>query len=114
MKPLAKDLPANLNRANVLDNHFMQLLNSLSGIRTITNLGNQQINEEDSINECMRTIVEYLEVETTALYLIKDESLNCVARLNWDQYIKRESSLIKKNGYSLTKALLKKQQQIKK
>jgi len=108
MKPLAKDLPANLNRANVLDNHFMQLLNSLSGIRIITNLGNQQVNQEDSIDACMRTIVEYLEVETASLYLLEDKSLNCVAHLNWDEYIKQESSLNKKNPFSLAKNIVEK------
>ncbi|MGB1800937.1 MAG: hypothetical protein ACPHLK_08935, partial [Gammaproteobacteria bacterium] len=86
MKPLTKHLPENLNRADVLGNHFMQLLNSLSGIRIITNLGNQQNNQEDTIDEFMRTIVGYLEVETSSLYLLEDKSLNCVARLNWDQY----------------------------
>ena len=107
MAPLAEDFQGKSEKVNVLDNHFTQLLNSLSGIRTISNLGNQQINRDDFIDISMRTIIENLEVEQASLYLLESKSLNCVASLNWDQYTEYESSLNNKDtSYLLSEGII--------
>ena len=85
MLPLVKDFHGKSDKVNVLDNHFTQLLNSLSGIKTISSLGSQQVNKEDFIDLSMRTIIENMEVEEASLYLLEGKSLNCVASLNWEQ-----------------------------
>ena len=91
MEPLIKDLIGKLGTPDVLNTRFAQLLNSLSGIRTISNLGNQQIDKEKFIDVMMQTIIEYLEIEEVSLYLLEDKSLHCVANLNWEQFIANES-----------------------
>jgi diguanylate cyclase (GGDEF)-like protein len=93
MVPLAENIHGKSDKVNVLDNCFSQLINSLSGIRTISNLGNQQINQEDFIDLVMRTVIENLEAEEASLYLLQGKSLNCVASLNWEQFMDYESSI---------------------
>lgn len=88
-----------ISRQWLLDTQFMQLLNSLSGIRIITNVGNQQIDKNSFIDLSMRTIIENLEVEEVFLYLLEDTSLNCVASLSWEQFMKNESSLHSENTH---------------
>ncbi len=107
MIPLAEDFHSKPDKVNVMDSHFMQLLNSLSGVKTITNAGNQQIDKNDFIDLSMRAIIENLEVEEVFLYLIEDTSLNCVASLNWEQFMKNESSMHSKNtSYLLTESII--------
>lgn len=107
MNSLKEIIPEKFDNLNVLDSHFIQLINSLSGIRIISNLGNQQIDKEHFIDKCMRTILEHLEVETASLYLLEDQSLNCVASLNWDQLLEDKSSLNnKKVSYLLSEGII--------
>ena len=80
-------------RPDVLNTRFTHLLNSLSGLRTITNLGNQQIDQEHFIETMMQSIIENMEVEEASLYLRQEKSLNCVAYLTWEQLIANESCL---------------------
>ena len=94
-----KDIIGKLETQDVLNNRFMQLLDSLSGIRTISNLGTQQLEKEQFIDSIMKTIIEHLEVEKASLYLLEKNSLKCVANLNWEQFITNESS-INSNGKS--------------
>ena len=93
MKELVKDIFGIQNNPNILNTRFTQLLNSLSGIRTISHLGNQHTDKEHFINSMMNTIIEHLEVEEVSLYLLEEKSLNCVANLNWEQFIANESSI---------------------
>lgn len=107
MIPLAEDLHGKPDKIDIMDNHFMQLLNSLSGIRTITNVGNQQIDKNSFIDLSMRTIIENLEVEEVFLYLLEDTSLNCVASLDWEQFMENESSLHDENTtYLLNESII--------
>ena len=107
MLPLVKDFHGKSDKVNVLDNHFTQLLNSLSGIKTISSLGSQQVNKEDFIDLSMRTIIENMEVEEASLYLLEGKSLNCVASLNWEQLMNNESSLNNKAvSYLLTEGII--------
>jgi diguanylate cyclase (GGDEF)-like protein len=92
MEPLIKDLIGKVGTLDVLNNRFTQLLNSLSGIRTISSLVNQPVDQEKFIDEMMKTIIENLEVDQVSLYLLEEKSLNCVAHLNWHQFINNESS----------------------
>ncbi len=94
-----KDIIEKLETPDILNNRFMQLLDSLSGIRTISNLGTQQLEKEQFIDSIMKTIIEHLEVEKASLYLLEKNSLKCVANLNWEQFITNESS-INSNGKS--------------
>lgn len=93
MEQLVKDIVGKLGTPDTLNAQFTQLLNSLSGIRTITHLGNQQVNKDQFIDSMMQTIIEHLEVEEASLYLLEEKSLTCVANLNWEQFITNESSL---------------------
>ncbi len=107
MEPLIKDFIGKLGTADILNTRFTQLLNSLSGIRTISNLGNQQIDKEQFIDSVMQTIIEDMEVEEVSLYLLEEKSLNCVANLNWEQYIANESSINNKNNsYLLSEGII--------
>jgi len=92
MEQLVKDIIEKINAPSILNTRFTQLLDSLSGLRTISYLGNQQLEKEQFIDAIMRTIIEHLEVEEVSLYLLEDKSLQCVANLNWDQFIANESS----------------------
>lgn len=107
MDPLIKDVIGKLGTADILNTRFTQLLNSLSGIRTISHLGNQQIDKEQFIDSMMQTIIENMEVEEVSLYLLEEKSLKCVANLNWEQYIANESSINnKKNSYLLSEGII--------
>jgi diguanylate cyclase (GGDEF)-like protein len=77
----------------VINAQFMQLLNSLSGLRIISNLGNQQLNREDLIDAMMHAIFEHLETEEVSLYLLEEGSLNCVANLDGDGFTKNRPSI---------------------
>jgi len=107
MDPSIKNLIGKLGTPDVLNARFIQLLNSLSGIRTISNLGNQQIDKEQFIDSMMRTIIEHLEVEEVCLYLLDDQSLNCIASLNWHQFITNESSVNNKtDSYLMSEGII--------
>jgi diguanylate cyclase (GGDEF)-like protein len=93
MEKSAKDIIGKLETPDVLNSRFTQLLDSLSGIRAISHLGNQQIEKEQFIDLMVKAIFEHLEVEEASLYLLEDDSLNCVANLNWEQFITNESSI---------------------
>ncbi len=92
-----KNFIGKLNTPDVLNARFLQLINSLSGIRTLSNLGSQNITQEQLIDSIMETIIENLEVEEVSLYLLEGKSLNCIASLNWEQFIKNESSINNKS-----------------
>ncbi len=82
---------------DILNTHFSQLLEALSGIRTISHLGNQQLDREQFIDSIMKAIIEHLETEEVSLYLLEGKSLNCVANLNWEQSLANESSINNKS-----------------
>jgi diguanylate cyclase (GGDEF)-like protein len=107
MDQLVKDIIGKLDAPEVLNSQFSQLLNSISGIRTVSNLGNQQFDEKEFIESVMQTILEHLETEEVSLYLIKEKALNCVARLNWNQFIDNESSINNKiNSHSMSSGII--------
>jgi diguanylate cyclase (GGDEF)-like protein len=88
-----KDIFGKLESPDVVNAQFTQLLDSLSGIRTISHLGNQQIEKDQFIDLMIKAIIEHLEVEEASLYLLEEDSLNCVAHLNWEQFITNDSSI---------------------
>lgn len=93
MEQQIKEIVANLNTPSVVNSQFTQLLNSLSGLRTISNLGNQQLEYENLIDAMMYSVIEHLEAETVALYLVKESDLQCIAKLNWHDFSKNKSSI---------------------
>jgi len=97
METIIKDLVSKLGTSETLISRFIQLINSLSGIRTLSNLGSQHIEKEQLMDSMMESIFDHLEVEELSLYLLEDKSLNCIASLNWEQFIKKESSLNNKS-----------------
>jgi diguanylate cyclase (GGDEF)-like protein len=107
MEPVIKDFIGHMGTPGILNSRFTQLLNSLSGIRTISHLGNQQLDKEQLIDSMMQTIIENMDVEETSLYLLEDKSLKCVANLNWEQFITNESSINNKtNSYLLSEGII--------
>jgi diguanylate cyclase (GGDEF)-like protein len=98
MQQSIKDIVGRLETPDILNSRFIQLLDSLSGIRTISHLGSQQLDKEQLIDSTMKTIIEHLEVEEVSLYLLEKKSLNCVANLNWEEFIANESSINNKNN----------------
>lgn len=97
MEQIVKDIVGKLKTPDVLNSRFSQLLDSLSGIRVLSNLGNQQLDKEGLIDAIMPSIIEHLEVEEVSLYLLQEKSLVCVASLNWDQFLTNQSSLNTEN-----------------
>lgn len=83
MEPI-KDIMDQMKMPGVVNTQFMHLLNSLSGLRTISNLGNQQLNREELIDAMMHSIIGHLEAEEVSLYLLEGDSLNCIANIDWD------------------------------
>jgi diguanylate cyclase (GGDEF)-like protein len=107
MEQSIKDIIGKLGTPDVLNTRFTQLLDSLSGIRTISHLGNQQIDKEQFIDSTMKTVIEHLEAEEVSLYLLEEKSLNCVANLNWEQSITNESSINNKtNSYLMNEGII--------
>lgn len=96
-----KDIMTKVEIPAVVNAQFMQLLNSLSGLRIISNLGNQQLNREDLIDAMIRAIFEHLETEEVSLYLLEENSLKCVANLDWDGFTKNNSSINNKTHICL-------------
>lgn len=93
--------------SNVLNSRFLQLLNSLSGIRMLANLGSQHVDKNKLIETIMLSIIENLDVEKVSLFLLEDQSLECKAILDWDQYIKKESALnTVSNSYLLNEGIV--------
>lgn len=88
-----KDMLGELKTPAVINTQFTQLLNSLSGLRLISNLGNQQLSYEELIDATMHSIIEHLEAEEVALYLVDEGVLKCVARLHWEDFSKKSSSI---------------------
>tara|TARA_R110002094_G_scaffold133980_1_gene126336 strand:- start:314 stop:1507 length:1194 start_codon:yes stop_codon:yes gene_type:complete len=83
MEPI-KNIMEKMEMQTVVNAQFMHLLNSLSGLRTISNLGNQQLNREELIDAMIHAIIEHLEAEEASLYLLEGDSLNCIANIDWD------------------------------
>jgi diguanylate cyclase (GGDEF)-like protein len=93
MEQLVKDIIGKLETPAVLNNRFTELIDSLSGLRMLSHLGNQQVSYEEMIDAMMRAIIEHLEVEEVSLYLLEGKSLDCVANLSWEQFSANESSI---------------------
>lgn len=107
MNQLVKDLVGKLNTPAVLNVRFGQLIDSLSGIRILSHMGNQQLNEEELIDAMMQTIVEHLEAEDVSLYLLEGKSLNCVANLSWHQFSNNASSINNKTrSYLMSEGII--------
>ncbi|MBL1141411.1 MAG: sensor domain-containing diguanylate cyclase [Proteobacteria bacterium] len=107
MEHIIKGIIGKLETPDALNTRFTQLLNSLSGIRTIANLGHQQIDKENLIDAMMQTIIENLGVEVVSLYLLEKNSLKCVANLNWEEFIANESSIKDgKTSYLLSEGII--------
>ncbi len=98
MEPIIKDLVEKSGTPEILNSRFLQLINSLSGIRMLSNLGSLYIEKDQLIDSMMKSIIEYLEVEEVSLYIQEEISLNCIANLNWEQFIKNESSINNKSS----------------
>ena len=99
MSFFAENINKEMDEVNIVHSYFAQLLNSLSGIKLISNFANQHVDRNKFIDMAMRTIIEHLDVEEASLYLIEGKSLTCVASLNWEQY-KNNTSSINKNDSS--------------
>ena len=107
MDPLVKEIIGKLETPAVLNTRFAQLIDSLSGIRILSHLGNQQISEEELIDAMMRAIIEHLEVEEVSLYLLDGKLLNCIANLNWDQFATNETSINNKtHSYLMSEGII--------
>jgi diguanylate cyclase (GGDEF)-like protein len=91
MKKIINDIIHNPETPAVINNRFIQLIESLSGVRVLSHLGNQKINQDELFEAMMRAVIEHLEVEVIALYLLEGKVLNCVANLTWEQYSANES-----------------------
>jgi len=100
MEPI-KDIMSNIEIPAVVNAQFMQLLNSLSGLRIISNLGNQQLTHDDLIDAMMRATFEHLETEEISLYLLEEDSLKCVANLDWNSFTKNKPSINNKTHICL-------------
>jgi diguanylate cyclase (GGDEF)-like protein len=92
MEPI-KDHIGKVKTPDAVNTQFMQLLNSLSGLRIISHLGNQQLNQEELINAMMHAIIGHLDAEEASLYLYEEDSLNCVAYLDWDDFRNNKYSI---------------------
>ncbi len=92
MEPI-KDIMGKVEIPAVVNAQFMQLLNSLSGLRIISNLGNKQLNRDRLIDAMMHAVFEHLEAEELSLYLLEEDSLKCVANLDWSDFTKNNSSI---------------------
>ena len=107
MDKLIKDIVGKLDTPSILNARFTQLIDALSGIRKLSLLGNLQPDENDLIDAMMQSIVEHLEVEEVSLFLLDGNSLNCVAKLNWDQFIENKSSIKdEKQSYLLSEGVI--------
>jgi len=107
MEQLAKYIVGKLEAPAVLNTRFTKLLDSLSGIRMFSYLGNQQISEEELIDVMMQAIIEHLDVEEVSLYLLEGKSLNCVANLTWLQFSANESSINNKtHSYLMSEGVI--------
>ena len=93
MDKLIKDIIGKLDTPAILNARFTQLIDALSGIRRLSHLGNQLPDEDELIDAMMQSMIEHLEVEEVSLYLLENNSLNCVANLNWNQFIENKSSI---------------------
>lgn len=93
MEEIVKEIIGKLDTPVIVNMRFTQLIDALSGLRKLSNLGNQHIDENELIDAMLLSIVEHLEVEEVSLYLLDNNSLNCIANLNWEQYIANESSI---------------------
>ncbi len=104
MEQSIKDIVERLETPTAVSAQFTKLLNSLSGLRIISNLSNQYLNYEELIDAMMKSTYEHLEAEEASLYLLEDNSLNCVSHLNWECFSKNHSSIKNKNHSSLLSA----------
>lgn len=107
MENFVKEIIGKINKPVVLNTRFTHLINSLSGIRTFSYLGNQELDSEQLIDSMLNAIIEHLETEEVALYLLEEKKLSCVASLNWEQHIKSEPCIRNSNqSYSLGESVI--------
>ena len=95
MEQSTKDVLAKLETPSIVNSQFAQLLNSLSGLRVISNLGSQTLSYDKLIDTMMQSIIEHLEAEKISLYLIDNDALKCIATLDWDGFANNRSSINK-------------------
>ena len=94
MDELINDIIGKLKTPAVLNTHFSRLLDSLSGIRKLSHMGNQQHHSEDELIDVMlKACIEHIEAEELALYIKENNNLVCVAHLNWEQFIANAPSI---------------------
>ena len=93
MQKIVKDIVGVMNTPAVLNTRFIQIIDSLSGIRKLSYLGNQQLSRDTLIDSMLSAVIEHLGAERVALYLLEDNVLNCVACLTWEKYAANESGL---------------------
>ena len=96
MERTIKDIMKKLETPSAVNAQFTKLLNSLSGLRVISNLGSQDLSRDELIDAMIKAILEHLDAEQASLYICNGAVLNCVASLNWEQFSKNASSINRK------------------
>jgi len=75
-----------------LRQHFMLLLDSLSGLQALTSLEDQLGSENELIHRALEVLLCNQDLECCSVYMLRDEVLECVAGTDWEEELARSGS----------------------
>lgn len=68
-----------------LNQRFMKLLDDLSALRSLSDLGWAVGDEQQALREAIRALMENHDLERCSVFLLEGEELHCAAGLDWQQ-----------------------------
>ncbi|MFQ5661134.1 MAG: diguanylate cyclase [Gammaproteobacteria bacterium] len=68
---------------------FLMLIQAVSGIRGLTALEMDGLEESQLLDEILSVLIQNLDIDKCSIFLLEEERLRCAAGKNWDHYIQQ-------------------------
>lgn len=83
-----------LDSSEVLSQRFLMLIQAASGIRELTALETDNLDESELLDRLLRVLIENLDLDRCSIFLLDGDQLNCAAGKDWDEYIHQSTRTI--------------------
>lgn len=89
-----------LNSSEILSQRFLMLIQAASGIRELTALKTDDLNEPELLDRLLNVLIENLDLDRCSIFLLDEDRLNCAAGKDWDEYIHQSGRKITRPAHT--------------
>lgn len=81
--------------AEVLGQRFLMLIQALSGIRGLTSLEVNNMEEFELLDQVLSVLIQNLDMDRCSVFLLEGDRLCCAAGKDWNDYVQRDQNKIR-------------------